>query len=348
MNDLPTIKQLKIFMKDSKKTIFTTVAAVMVLFAGALAYTAYSNDIDRDLKSIESVTGQEVESITKAEYNKLQKNKVTFLFYVENEEGNPFSNANLFESFLLSPDILARIKAEIALDKSIPLEYILDVSYDDKTNGMALTVTSGDAKKNMALAELLYGAISAKELTFFDNKSVYMITEPEKVKLSNTLFETEMGVTEYVISSIAALLFAVVFGIFVACIRMFFKPQIGDVFTYKYAETDLVLDLTKLETASESAITPELLHAIKQPAVGTKLILCEKGTVEALENDLQKENSGTAGTFIVHNDITQVSEAVLFGEIIIVSKKNQTTKKWYKNQRIQLENYHSPIKIILI
>ena len=98
MNDLPTIKQLKIFMKDSKKTILATVAAVMLLFALGTAYTVYSTDMDKELKPIESVTGQEVKPITKSEYNKLQKNKVKFLFYVENAEGNPFSNANLFES----------------------------------------------------------------------------------------------------------------------------------------------------------------------------------------------------------------------------------------------------------
>lgn len=343
MKDLPTIKQMKKFFKDNLKTIFATAGVCLVLFFGAVGYTIYSNDAA--LKRVESVTGKEITPITGAEYSKLNKNKVRFLFFVENEEGNLFANPNLFESILLSDDVLAESGAEALIPKGVAPEFVIDVTYDDVTSGLFVTVGTGDYNTNLALANLLYETVSTDKLGFFDNKDVYMLTEPEKVsKKLESLTDANISVMEYVVYGVAVLILSVIMGLFIAAVRMVTNKEISDGFSYKYAEDDLVMDLTEMGGEVNQPLA--LVQAIRHPAKDTKLVLAQRLDAKELQEKLiTKEGTGK---FIVKNDILEVSADTHFDEIIIISEKNQTTKQWYKNQRIQLENYHSPIKIILI
>lgn len=356
MINLPTAKQTKGFLKDNKKTILTTAIAIVILYVLGIAYTLFSNGKVEEIKKIDPATGLEVETITSKEYTKLLDKAVRFDFYVENSDGNAFTNSNLLESVLLSPEVFSALDAQEkivpAIQGDIPLKYMLDASANGNDNSMHILVGTGDYKKNLAIAKILYAAVSEKTLTLLDNKNVYMLSEPHKVVIEHgpeaTEEKTGTGALTYAVLGIGVFIGAVVAGILIAFTRLFFKKEITDVFSYRKSDEDTLIDLTHLAAEDNKE---ELAHSIQYPAVGRKLILSEQALPSDVEAVLIAEEIGEEASknkYVFARDITTVDPQLNFDEIIIVSQKNITAKSWYNSQRIQLENYPTPIKIILL
>ena len=356
MINLPTAKQTKGFLKDNKKTILTTTIAIIILYVLGIAYTLFSNGKVDEIKKIDPATGLEVKTITSKEYTQLLDQAVRFDFYVENSDGGAFANSNLLESVLLSPAVSSEIDAQEkivpTIKGDIPLKYMLDVSADGSDNSMHITVSTGDYKKNLAIAKILYATVSEKTLPLLNNKNIYMLSEPHKVEIEHgpeaTEEKTGTGALTYAVLGIGVCIGAIVAGILIAFARLFFKKEITDVFSYRKSDDDTLIDLTHLAAEDNK---DELAHSIQYPAVGRKLILSEQALPSDLQAVLIAEEIGedaSENKYVFAQDITAVDPQLNFDEIIIVSQKNITAKSWYNTQRIQLENYPTPIKIILL
>lgn len=356
MMHLPTIKETKRFLQDNKKTILGTAIAAVILYALAIAYTLFSDDKVEDIKEIDPATGLELQLITDAEYEALLGDAVRFDFYVENTEGYAFTNYNLLEAVLLSPEIYETINSVepiVATDEieameegAIPANYMIDVDTDTETSELHITIGTGDEAKNEAIAALLYEAVQAGTIPFFENKSTYLLSEPHVVQLEKGPEPTDEGgntsLLLYAVMGVGLFIGGILFGLLLAFFRLFFKKEITDVFNYRMSDEDTVMDLSHTTSAEQEEL---LAHSIQHPAASRKLILSE----EVLSPTLRKRLEQMDGTpYIFAQSVVSADPLLHFDEVIIVSRKNGTTKDWYKNQRTLLENYATPIKIILI
>ena len=356
MMHLPTLKQTKEFLQDNKKTIIGTALALVLLYALAIAYTLFSDDKVEEIKKIDPATGLELQLITDTEYKALLEDAVRFDFYVENTEGYAFTNFNLLEAVLLSPEVYEAIDSvepivatdaiEAMEEGDIPANYMIDVDTDNETSELHITVGTGDEAKNEAIATLLYEAVQEATIPFFANKSVYMLSEPHMVQLEKGPEQTdETGTTSlllYLVMGAGLFIGGLLLGMLVAFFRLFFKKEITDVFNYLISDDDTVLDLSHTDIAEQEAA---LTHGIQHPAATRKLILSE----ELLKPTMQKCLEQMEGTpYVFAQSVLSADPLLHFDEVILVSRKNSTTKDWYKNQRTLLENYATPIKIILV
>ena len=356
MMHLPTLKQTKEFLQDNKKTIFGTALALVLLYALGIAYTLFSDDKVEEIKKIDPATGLELQLITDTEYKALLEDAVRFDFYVENTEGYAFTNFNLLEAVLLSPEvyeaiheiepIVATEAIEAMEEGDIPANYMIDVDTDYDTSELHITVGTGDEAKNEAIATVLYKAMQEGTIPFFENKSIYLLSEPHVVQLEKGPEQTnETGSTSmllYLVMGVGLFIAGLLLGMLLGFIRLFFKKEITDVFNYRMSDDETVLDLSHTTAAAQEAA---LAHGIQHPAASRKLILSE----EPMESTVQKRLEQMEGMpYVFTQSVLSADPLLSFDEIIIVSRKNGTTKDWYKNQRTLLENYATPIKIILI
>ena len=354
MMHLPTTKQLKEFLKDNNKTVLLTALATVLLYALGIAYTLFSNgEVEKEIK-INPDTGLEVNLITSEEYTALHEGAARFGIYIENDEGSTFNNATLLESILLAPaaftaidtaeKVTATQEIEALEEGDIPANYILDITNDPTDNSLNVTVGTGDADKNMAIAAVLYDMISKKELVLLENKTVSMLSDPHEVVIENGPEETEkddFGAVGYAVMAVAVLIAGTVFGILIALSRLFFKKEVTDVFNYRESDEDTLIDLSVF---NEGNLTDELVHTIQYPSAKQKLILSDPALPAEVQERLLKD---TATHYVFASDVVAADPKLTFDEIILVSQKNVTNKSWYKKQRILLANYTAPIKIVL-
>ena len=351
---LPTTKQLKEFLKDNKKTVWLTAFATLLLYVLGIGYTLFSNGAVEEEQEIDPDTGLEVNLITGEEYAALHEGAARFEIYIENDEGSAFTNSTLLESVLLSPAVFATIDTaekvtaaqEIeGLEKGeIPAKYILDITNAPSDNSLNVTVGTGDADKNMAIAAVLYDMISNKELTLLENKTVSMLSDPHEVVIENGPEETteeDFGPVGYAVMAIAVLIAGMILGILIALSRLFFKKEVTDVFNYRESDEDNIIDLSLL---NEGNLTDELVHTIQYPSAQQKLILSDPALPKEVQDRLLKD---TATHYAFASDIVASDPKLTFDEIILISQKNVTNKAWYKKQRTLLTNYTAPIKIVL-
>ena len=354
MMHLPTTKQLKEFLKDNKKTVWLTAFATLLLYVLGIGYTLFSNGAVEEEQEIDPDTGLEVNLITGEEYAALHEGAARFEIYIENDEGSAFTNSTLLESVLLSPAVFATIDTaekvtaaqEIeGLEKGeIPAKYILDITNAPSDNSLNVTVGTGDADKNMAIAAVLYDMISNKELTLLENKTVSMLSDPHEVVIENGPEETteeDFGPVGYAVMAIAVLIAGMILGILIALSRLFFKKEVTDVFNYRESDEDNIIDLSLL---NEGNLTDELVHTIQYPSAQQKLILSDPALPKEVQDRLLKD---TATHYAFASDIVASDPKLTFDEIILISQKNVTNKAWYKKQRTLLTNYTAPIKIVL-
>ncbi|WP_106449827.1 hypothetical protein [Trichococcus alkaliphilus] len=356
MKNLPTMKETKGFLQDNKKTIFGTAFALVLLYALAIAYTLFSDDKVEEIKEIDPATGLELQLITDTEYEALLEDAVRFDFYVENTEGYAFTNFNLLEAVLLSPQVYEAINSfepiastdeiEAMEEGDIPANYMIDVDTDYDTSELHITVGTGDEAKNEAIATVLYEAMQEGTIPFFENKSIYLLSEPHVVQLEKGPEQTdETGSTSlllYLVMGAGLFIGGLLLGMLLGFFRLFFKKEITDVFNYRMSDDDTVLDLSRTTAADQETA---LVHGIQHPAATRKLILSE----EPFAPTVQKRLEQLEGTpYVFAQSVLSADPLLSFDEVIFVSRKNGTTKDWYKNQRTLLENYATPIKIILV
>lgn len=356
MKNLPTMKETKEFLQDNKKTIVGTALALVILYALAIAYTLFSDDKVEEIKEIDPATGLELQLITDSEYEALLEDAVRFDFYVENTEGYAFTNFNLLEAVLLSPEVYEAIDSVeplVAADEieameegDIPANYMIDVDTDNETSELHITVGTGDEAKNKAIATLLYEAVQDGTIPFFENKSIYLLSEPHVVQLEKGPELTDetgnSSLLFYLVMGTGVFIGGLLLGMLLAFFRLFFKKEITDVFNYRMSDDDTVLDLSHANAAEQETA---LSHGIQHPAATRKLILSEEPLAQTMEKRLQQMEGAP---YVFAQSVLSADPLLHFDEVILVSRKNGTTKDWYKNQRTLLENYTTPIKIILI
>lgn len=363
MDQLPTLKDVVSFIKDNWKIIALTTIAGVILYGIGVAYTNYSNE---KATSEEAVQGESNNSgnlvLNQKERDDLQKKRVSFDFYVENEDGTPFVNYNLLKELLTTDDVskLIEDKTEIAIEPT-PKQAI-NVTLDSTSNILEVSVGTGSFKSNKLISNALYDAMKNGDIQFFNNKHIYISTPPYKNENSiaeneGTITVDSMGISskKLVIYGALAIIISMIVGVIIAVIHSMTRKEISDTFTYGYKEDDILLNFTNKKNSSIEEKNRLMIHAVLHPKKVTKLILSELALNEQIKNELENQLNVSSQeldvqptNIVIAQDLSEVNPLIQIDEVNILLNNKETTKNWYKNQRNQLKNYNAPVKVIQI
>lgn len=342
MYQLPTIKDLTVFLKNSWKTIVLSMVAFLLLYASALWYTQRTNP---DVIEPDAPLGASVlQGLTQEEYEMLKEDEVSFSFYVENSDDTAFMNYNMLKNYLLSPDIWATIVQGLDLSYEVADYYVLNISRD-QTQALHINIGTGDYSENMLLANRLYDMIDNQEIDFFSDKNIYLLTRPKRVLLqeqgtNQESSEVQPDRVNYVLVAVVGVLIAFFFGIVVAIVLSFFKKEFTLTSLAHFNGVDDVVNLTHLKGIEE--VDEHLLYSIVSPGNSGRKILLTQSNLDHLKDKLTTHNITMIQSLLDYPAESQIDR------IVIVIEKDVTEKKWYNNQRLLLENHDASVKVILL
>lgn len=380
LKNLPTLDEMITFLKDSMKIIIITTVSIFSLFLLGIGYTIFTdskinenainteeqeiklNELDQNIPFEAQLDPEEIELIMK----NFQKNGgVAFSFYTETETGEPFLANSLMEELLISQNVLERIEEGAGTTIEPSPDLALQVTLNPNTQVMTLKVGTGDKQKNQVIADAYFDLISQEDNSFFDNKTVYIVTEPEVIKSyeieSEAVTESDISVDatndlsykRIILYAVLAVIVGGGAGIFIALIRNLLKKEVTDLYGFAIKDNDTVLNMSNNKYLNNTEKYDQLIHAVLHPEKKIKLVLSEENLdnyiVEKLNSTSKEQLEKKQYSVLFTNSVSEVNPAISVDEVIIICKKYKTTKKWYEKQRELLKVYRgSEIKVILI
>lgn len=371
MNNLPTFKDVLSFIKDNLKIIISTMIVCILIYGLGLGYSLYTNSKVEELGDISSGIESNSESssvLSSEKVEELKMDSVSFEFYVETPEAIQFTNYNLMKQLLISPAISKTIE-EVAGTKISPSpNFAVHVSLDHSTYILTLSVGTGDYEENMAIATAYYKSMEEGTIPFFsNNKSVYLVTEPMRISdevlaenSESTLAENnETSLTTMILLGLAVLIASFILGVLIALVYSMTKKEISDSFSYVRNENDVMLNFHQSNNRDQKEKISKIAHAVLHPERRVKVVLTESILDDKIVNELKEIisfntklpiNNELAGDAVIINvnDITELNPKIKVDEFILICEINKTTKNWYHEQRLQLENYNAIVKVIQV
>ncbi|WP_188204892.1 YveK family protein [Desemzia incerta] len=384
MKNLPTIEELISFLKDNLRIIILSIVTCLMLFIAGVGYTTFTNDkvenelqntneednllsdIDNTIPIEEQLKPEEIEVIV----DKLQEDGVEFSFYLEKESADPFQSTTLLKEILTSPSVIQIVEEETNVKIEPNPEVAVNVDLNSSNLLMTITIGTGDAEKNKALADAYFNIVSEEQHEFFDNKVVYTVSQPEPVDSNVTEGENSdnssvvqgvngVSYTQLIILAIGVGVFGAMLGILISIAKSLFRKEVTEIYGFAIKDDDQVINISNLKYSAKSESSKQLVHTIVHPSEKVKLILSEEKLGEEIISYLQKETRVETRTkniqldkydeiIFISQSIIEVDPKVAINEIVFICKKNHTSKKWYETQRKLIETYNAAIKVILL
>lgn len=381
LKNLPTLDEMLTFFKDNLKTIIITTFSIFSLFLLGIGYTFYTdskidknannieeqeiklNELDQNIPFEAQLEPEEIELMVK---NFQKDGGVAFSFYTEIDTGESFLANALIKELLISHDVLEKIEKESGTVIEPSPKLAVQVTLNPNTQVMTLKVGTGDRQKNQVIADAYFNMISREDNPFFDNKTVYIVTEPKVIKNyeieSEPMTEAELSTNvggqlsykKIIVYAGIAIVIGIFGGFFISLIRNLFKKEVTDLYGFALKDSDTVLNVSNNKYHDKSEQYNQIIHAILQPEKKSKVVLSEENLESYIVEKLSSmSNNMKIGknqfSILFANSVLEIDPTVSVDEIIIICKKYQTTKKWYEKQRELLKVYRkSEIKVILI
>lgn len=384
MKNLPTIDELMSFLRDNLKIIIISIVACLMLFLAGVGYTVFTNDkiedevqdtseednllsnVDSTIPIEEQLEPEEIEVIV----DKLQEDGVEFSFYLEKESADPFQSTTLLKEILTSPPVIQNIEEETNVKIEPNPELAVNVDLNSSNLLMTITIGTGDAEKNKALAEAYFTMVSEEQHEFFDNKVVYTVSQPEPV--GNNIIEGEnsengsvvqdvngVSYTQLIILTVVVVVFGAILGVLISIAKSLFRKEVTEVYGFAMKDDDQVINISNLKDSAKNERAKQIVHTIIHPNEKVKLILSEEKLDEEIISYLQKETRVETvnrnvqldkydDVIFISPSIIEVDPKVSINEIVFICKKNHTSKKWYETQRKLIETYNASIKVVLL
>ncbi|PMC80218.1 hypothetical protein CJ191_02410 [Aerococcus viridans] len=344
--------EIQRFLKDNIKiiTIFGVIFALVLGGLGAFM-TGTSNNAPEGMEALEE------EAIETA---------VAFDFYIEDAEGNMYTNEGIIEEYFRSPNVLETLNADVGIDlKQIELEYyeknqevlsnflpaelmeksqIISVTQNNSTGLLTFVASSDDKSLNEKLANYYYGKLSS--IPFVDEDNLYVFDGPYNVKdkqIDDDEEETGISIKSLIKYAVIGIILGIVVGIGLALIHALFGKKLNYAFGYAIDDSvDFMIYDEKLNNSDEIA------NFVNFPYSKNKVILSENGQ-DLNVSDIQEKISGNKFKVIpniaddsVKNLMTESSE------VIMVVLPNKTSRKWFNTQMKLMKLDNLSLKIIQV
>lgn len=372
MKDELTIKDFLLFLKDNLKLIFTSVAIMIVLLFGFLVFNFFSQQGGTPTESLETSEEQidsldeEFSRLAEVPFELLNTREVTFLqdyventafrfmFFVENESGEPIGNLNMMRAIFRHENIVDQIEDKIGEQLTPnPVISVNVLSFAD-SGLFQLQLGREDRESSEELAQVMFEMVENNEIPVLNqfNVSIFEetpiplreIIEPDEYDDTAVADRNTSGlIRDVIIYSVMGIFAGLFVGILAAIIKMYQSKKITALFNYERDFTDKIVRLNHLNDAEESIYTKAKQNVI-YPTGLKKLLLVDNQPQKKVEEFIKTVNQ--ENDILIANDFSEINNNYLVEEVIIITEVNKSLKQWYNNQRIQLNGFNIPIKII--
>lgn len=357
MDSQTFIKELKLFFKENKKIVISSIIIFFVL--GVLLQIGTSMLGSNNVQTTNEITSGK---------------PATFKVYLENlQTGEPYTNSYILEEFFEKEQWMSWAEENSGVEISDVVE-IFQEENPEITNGDLLKPISsnrdrsshvftvmfnfGNEEENLAIAQSYYKLLLSEELMFLQNKDIYTVQPPIVIDstsltvteeaesspgVSPVREESPFSIKNLIIVLATSLVGGTVLGVVIAFSRSLFSKTINYGFAYSWNEEDIYVNL------SNNVSGRIIAQTILQPINNSKIILNE-GLSKDFENQVKKEvestNMANFPPLSFEKDMLDVNPTLQVDEFIIIINRKDTTKKWYNHQRELLKNY--PLALIKI
>lgn len=371
MKDELSIKDFWIFLKNNSKVIFFSTIAVTLLALGYVAIVFLNSELsdtgveNEQVDEIDTASLEEYKLLEEVPFDLMTESEVVFMqnylkdrayrfmFFLTNENGEPFGNLNMMRAIFRHPDVVSQaeeiIGEELVPDPTLSVNIL---SYAD-SGLFELNLGRETDELSEELAHAYYQLLENDEIavlsdfnvTLFEDVPIPLsqLEEVEEVEESVTVERSRsLLIRNVILFSIIGVFGGLLIGLGISFFKMLTSKNISALFTYENDFTDKIVRLNHLSNANE--IVEKANQNIIYPKNQSKLILVDENqqerTLKILDDLIKEEN------ITVLNDISQLNTTKIIDEVIILSELNNSRKDWYNNQRVQLNGYSIPIKII--
>ncbi|WP_314065813.1 hypothetical protein [uncultured Vagococcus sp.] len=312
MNNLPDLKDVVIYVKDNKKNFISAAVIALALFGMFFAISVNFGHSTLDPK---------------------EDYKYQFEFIVENKEGNISNNPQTIK-YVLDHYILNQNLKTDQLDSHALIENY-DITYNNQVGVMTLK-TTGERKVN----QLFYDIFKNSKSEYFADRSIYLLsTHPEKYDPEAELLLVEQGISLKII--LLYIVGTIVTTILVGFLLSWMKDSKSQLIRNRFSLfTDVpVMNLEKLYLQNNDQRQELLRTAVKGMNEGRKLVI-------AMDPEVLT-TLGTSDNFdIINNLLSEDNLNSNYQEVILICRKNNTTKVWYNTQLELLKNLNVTVKCI--
>lgn len=371
MRDELKFKDFYRFLIDNKKTIVSTIVVTLIM---GLAFAGLSNlgldDSDTvNTKPVESskLISEEkyeeyaewpIEQFTDPQIKQMQAYllpkayKITL--YTEHEDYEPITNTTFMREVFRNNDVIDYIEENLDENLTPNVDFAIHIENLGNSGVYELHFQRGSQEKSLELAYTVMDAIDQDVIPVLKNKNVYFVEEePELVQqdysdseneiTDNFNFSIKSLIKDVIIFGLIGIILGTIVGISIALLGLVTSKNVTALFDYAQKDSDKVVRLNHLKQVDQKEYLNKGLININTPTIKSKVVLYDEKTKEAW-NDLFARLKPNVSKY---NDFANVSSEIKdIDEVIILSKINETSKAWYNNQRVQLNGYNIPIKII--
>lgn len=344
--------EIKRFLKDNIKiiAIFGIIFALVLGGLGAFM-TGSSNNAPEGMEALEE------EAIETA---------VAFDFYIEDAEGNMYTNEGIIEEYFRSPNVLEMLNSDAGIDlKQIELEnyeknqqvlsnflptelmeqsQIISVTQSNSTGLLTFVASSDDKSLNEKLATYYYGKLSS--IPFVDEDNLYVFDGPYNVKdkqIDEEEEETGISIKSLIKYAVIGIILGIVVGIGLALINALFGKKLNYAFGYAIDDSlDFMIYDEKLNNSDEIA------NFVNFPYFKNKVILSENGKGLNVSDIQEKisENDFKVIPNIADDSVKNLTTEST--EVIMVVLPNETSRKWFNTQIRLMKLDNLSLKIIQV
>lgn len=373
MKDELTAKDFWLFLKANIKLVLLSALSLLIILWAVLLFNFFftgspqtEEQSNEEAEMEEDVTSADFDLLAEVPFDLLNTREVTFLqdyveenayrfmFFVENSSGDPIGNLNMMRAIFRHENVVSSIEDRIGEELTPdPMISINVISYAD--SGLyELQLGRGTREDSKELAEVMHELLVSEEIPVMSQFNVSMFEE-EPIALREFVDENEIDETivverdnmelirNLILYTVIGVIGGLTLGFFIAFIRVYLSPVISSLFNYEKDFTDKIVRLNRLKGSEEERIQ-KAHQNIAYPERHKKLVLVSERTRPYVEGILNGLSSDTNVTVL--SDFTEVTADSEFDEVILLSKVNQTTRQWYNEQRLQLNGYDLPVKII--
>lgn len=331
------LKEISFFIKDNKK-VLSILSVILSLFFGVILY--YLNLI------------RSTELLTDSFYDQENDQQVAFFdFYIEDSDGDAFTNSSLIETYLYSGEGQKKLKNKFNIDLlSVRNENFQETGDPVKSKPVRVVNNSGnhilsividfeDESLNKKIAQFYYQQFGNNDISFLEGKKIYILRDPQIAQI-NSKYSPNLSRKSLILMPFLSLGLGFFGAIAIVIIRFLLKKEITYAFTYD-AESGEQLLICRGNELSENNF---LAYLDTSDEISKTYVGISKDCLGKLNETISITNSVN---FI--DDLSQYpNHKILNDEVIIFIFSNHTSKEWFKKQIMVLNLVNVPYRIIHI